>query len=140
MGNANADAKPAEPVANRDEQGRFGPGNCANPGGRPKSLRRLMLEAIGEKGMERFAQELAKNITSYSDGAEATQDVMWFLEREYPKVSHVNVADTTQRQEQPKVDDTDELVSEADKMLANLASPSIESDLPVQPGTEVTKQ
>jgi len=39
----------ADPVANRDSSGRFGPGNRANPGGRPKSLvRPLVREYLGK--------------------------------------------------------------------------------------------
>ena len=39
----------AEPAANRDASGRFGPANRANPGGRPKSLvRPLVREYLGK--------------------------------------------------------------------------------------------
>lgn len=49
-----AKAKPAESATNRQKDGRFGAGNCANPGGRPRlpaevkeMCRELTPEAIG---------------------------------------------------------------------------------------------
>lgn len=116
------------------------PGESGNPGGRPKSVRKKLLEKLGEQGLDGFTEELAEGIRKFRAGDDLTEAVMWFLEREYPKVSHVNVADTTQRTEAPPLEDTDELVNESIKMLANLASPNIESDLPVQPGTDSVKQ
>ncbi len=119
---------------------RWKPGQSGNPGGRPKSAAKLILEKLGQQGMAKFTDEIVKHIELYVGEKTPPDDVMWLLERIWPKVSHVNVADTTQRTEAPAVDDMDEFVSESTKMLANLASPNIDSDLPVLPGTEVTKQ
>lgn len=127
--------------ANPDKPWLFQPGQSGNPGGRPKSAEKRIAEKLGAAGMESFTDEIVKHIKMYTGGKKPPDDVMWFLERIYPKVSHVNVADTTQREEAPKVDDTDEFVSEATKMLANLASPTIDSDLPVgPPGSDTVKQ
>lgn len=40
---AESEPSATEPVAIRDDKGRFGPGNCANPGGRPKAWKNYQI-------------------------------------------------------------------------------------------------
>lgn len=102
----------------RNAKGQINPGHSGNPGGRPKSMRRRILDKLGEEGMERFTDKLIQTIENYEAGEALPERAAWFLQREYPAVTKVeaNVSDG-RREEIPEVPDTEARRKEVAEIL-----------------------